>query len=427
MAEMVQKQILPRVSLTAVHTEKFKSAYMSVQFLAPLNKADATLNALVPMVLCRGTQNYPDMERLSAALDDLYGGAIEPAIRKKGDRQCVGFVASFLDDAYTPDGQPLLEQAAALLGELLLHPATGEGGGFLPTYVEGERANLVDRIRAQMNDKRQYAKNRLLELMTGEPDRLGDEKSAAAITDAALWQRYEQLFRCPIHIYYSGSAPVARVEEAFSAALADLPPVGTDAAAQAGTTASLGRELPPENHEEAMDVTQGKLGLGFTCGVRLTDPDYPAMHILSALYGATTTSKLFLNVRERLSLCYYASSQYDKFKGLILVSSGVEFEKRQEAQDEILAQLENCKQGKIEPWELEAAKRSAVSATLTTLDSQSRQEEFWLGQAILPGDDPEALVERYDTVTQEQVVAAAQKVKLCATYFLKGKEDSTVG
>lgn len=427
MAEILQKEILPRVSLTVVHTDKFKSSYMSIQFLASLNEKTAALNALVPMVLRRGTECYGDMERLSAALDDLYGGTIEPAIRKKGDKQCVGFAASFLDDAYTPDGSAILEKAAELLGELLLHPATGKKGGFIPAYVEGERSNLVDRIRAQINDKRLYARDRLLTLMTGEPDRLGDEAHAAAITEEMLWKRYQDLFIEPIHIYYSGSAPIERVEEAFRHALADLHQISIGTTSGSDVLAASDRELIPQNHEEAMDVTQGKLGLGFACGVRLTDSDYPAMHILNALYGATTTSKLFLNVREKLSLCYYANSQYDKFKGLMLVSSGVEFEKRTEAQDEILAQLDACKQGKIEPWELDAAKRSAVSATLTMLDSQSRQEDFWLGQSVLPGEGPEELVKRYEAVTMDEVIAAAQKVKLHTTYFLKGKEDTTVG
>ncbi len=425
MADILRKEILPRVSLTAAHTTKFKSAYISVQFLVPLEEETAALNALVPMVLRRGTQRYPDMERLSAALDELYGGAVEPAIRKKGSTHCVGFAASFLDDAYTPDGAAILEPAAALLGELLLRPAT-EKCRFLPAYVEGERANLIDRIRAQKNDKRQYAAMRLDQLMCREPDRLGDEASAAAITGETLWQRYQALLACPIHIYYSGSAPIKRVEEAFRNALAGLPD-GTTGGTVTQADAVSGKVTAFQNHEEVMDVTQGKLAMGFQVGVRVTDSDYPATHILNALFGATTTSKLFMNVRERLSLCYYASARYDKFRGLILVSSGVEFNKRREAQDEILAQMENCKQGKIESWELEAAKRSAVSATRTMLDSQSRLEDFWLGQAIMPGDDPETLIGRYEAVTMEQVVSAAQRVELHTVYFLKGKEDEVSG
>ena len=141
------------------------------------------------------------------------------------------------------------------------------------------------------------------------------------------------------------------------------------------------------------------------------------------MFGGTTTSKLFLNVREKLSLCYYASSQIEKLKGVMLVSSGVEFDKVEEAKGEILAQLDNCKGGKIEDWELEGARRSVVSAYRSVLDSQGRLEDFWLGQAVAGLDEgPEALADRLERVTREEVAAAAGKLALDTVYFLKGKE-----
>ena len=145
--------------------------------------------------------------------------------------------------------------------------------------------------------------------------------------------------------------------------------------------------------------------------------------MLNALYGGTTTSKLFLNVREKRSLCYYASSQLEKLKGLMLVSSGVEFDKKQEAQDEILAQLENCRQGRFDAQELEAARRSVVSSLGALTDSQSRLEDYWLGQAAAGVDEtPEALSARLERVNAQQVQAAANKLELDTVYFLKGKE-----
>ena len=154
MTEVTRTELLPGVYLTAVHTMKFKSSYMGIQLLTPLREEHAAANAMIPTVLRRGTERCPDMESLSAALDELYGGAVEPIVRKKGETQCVGFVASFLDDAYVPDGTPILERAAALLGEMLLTPAR-ENGGFVSAYVERERAKLVGRIRAQDNGKQQ--------------------------------------------------------------------------------------------------------------------------------------------------------------------------------------------------------------------------------------------------------------------------------
>ena len=142
MSETIRRELFPGVWLRSIHTNKFKSSYLSVTLLAPLEKDNASANALVPYVLRRGTAAHPDMESLSAALDELYGGAIEPVVRKKGETQCVGFVASFLDDTYALEGEAILEPAANLLGRMLLDPVTEEGV-FRTDYVEGERANVV--------------------------------------------------------------------------------------------------------------------------------------------------------------------------------------------------------------------------------------------------------------------------------------------
>ena len=173
-----------------------------------------------------------------------------------------------------------------------------------------------------------------------------------------------------------------------------------------------------------MDVTQGKLALGFrTGGLTCWETDYPALYLAVAVFGGTTLSKLFMNVREKLSLCYYASATLEKMKGLVLVSSGIEFDKYQTAKDEILAQLEAVKRGEIEDWELEGSRRTLIGALRSTLDDQSRQEEYWLGQAAagLEGG-PEELAAQLEGVTREQVAAAARKLELDTVYFLKGKE-----
>lgn len=425
MIEVTRTQLLPGVHLTAVQTQKFKSSVLGMQFLLPLAREQAALHALLPMVLRRGTAEHPDMESLSAVLDELYGGSLEPTVRKKGETQCVGFVGSFLDDAYTLDGSAVLEPSAALLGELVLRPYTRDEV-FCPDYTRQERENLVTRIRAQVNDKRQYAQVRVVaEMCAGEPfgvDKLGDEASAAAITPQKLWDCYQQVLRtAPIEFYYCGSAPLERVRAAVQAIVDGLP---------AGERAPLARPekgnapAQPRRVEEALDVTQGKLAMGFrTGGVTCWEEEYPAMAMCNAVFGGTTLSKLFMNVREKLSLCYYASSTLEKMKGLILVSSGIEFDKFQQARDEILHQLEEIRQGNMEDWELEGTRRTMIGAHLATLDVQDRQEDFWLGQTAAGLETGiEELVAQLEQVTREQVAQAAQKLELDTIYFLKGTE-----
>ena len=414
----------PGVRLTAVRTTKFKSSVLAVRLLMPLSAETAGLGALVPAVLRRGTADHPDMESLSAALDELYGGSLEPSVRKRGETHSVGFSASFLDDAYALEGEAILEPAAALLAEVLLRPYTRDGA-FCPDYTRQERDNLVDRIRAQINDKRQYAQLRVVaEMCAGEPfgvDKLGDEETAAAVTPQALWEHYQKLLRtAPVEFYYCGSAPLERVEGAVRAIARRLPqgertPVPRPAKGSA--------PAQPRRVEEALDVTQGKLSMGFRTGADAWDEDYPALTLVNAVYGGTTTSKLFMNVRERLSLCYYASSGLMKYKDVMLVSSGVEFDKVGQAQDEILAQLQNCQEGQFSDDELEWARRSVVSTLMTTLDAQSRLEDYWLGQSAAGlTEAPDELAERVEHTTREQVTAAARKLTLDTVYFLKGKE-----
>ena len=375
-------ELQPGVWLTAVQTKKFKSSVLGAQFLAPLTAQSAAVNALTPMVLRRGTAKHPDLESLSAALDELYGGSLEPMVRKKGETQCVGFVGSFLDDAYTLNKEQVLEPAAALLSELIGAPYTRDGA-FCPDYTRQEKANLIDRIKAQVNDKRQYAQIRVVaEMCAGEPfgvDKLGSMEAVEAITPQTLWEGYQTLLnQARVELYYCGSADPERVQAAFHPLLTVLPE-----GKRAGLVRPAKKKAPktPRRVEEALDVTQGKLAMGFRTNCDALDEHYPGLMLVNAIYGGTTTSKLFMNVREKLSLCYYASSGLMNDKDVMLVSSGVEFDKVGQAEGEILSQLYKCQAGDFSDDELEWARRSVVSTLRTTLDTQSRMEDYWLSQS----------------------------------------------
>ncbi len=272
--------------------------------------------------------------------------------------------------------------------------------------------------RAQVNDKRYYALSRLTQLMCeGEARRGGQAGGRGARRRPHPAEAVEALSGscCPRRRSkldpHCGSAAPDRVAEALSAALSGLP--RSEERLEADCEVRLHAGAEPRLEEERMDVTQGKLALGFrTGGITCWEEDYPALVMCNAVFGATPLSKLFLNVREKRSLCYYASSNLEKMKGLLLVSSGIEFGQYQQARDEILAQLEAVRRGEIEDWELEGARRTLIGGHRSTLDDQSRLEEFWLGQTAAGLDTGiEELVEGLKAVTREQVAAAAQKLE----------------
>ena len=136
--EVIRKKLADGVHLTYLPARKFKTSLLSAQFLTPLRQETASANALLPAVLRRGTVPCPDMGSLAAKLDRLYGASIDYTVRKKGENQCVGFVASLIDDSFAPGGEKLLEPVAELLGELICDPAT-ERGRFVPAYFESEK------------------------------------------------------------------------------------------------------------------------------------------------------------------------------------------------------------------------------------------------------------------------------------------------
>lgn len=417
-----RREIMQDVFLTYLPAQRFKTSRMTVQLIAPLQRETAAANALLPAVLRRGTVRCPDMESLSAALDTLYGANIDYTVRKKGERQCVGFAAGFIDDAFTPHGEKLLEPVSAMLGELLLDPVT-HGGRFLSSYVESEKANLIDAIRGLKNDKRDWADIRLMqEMCAGEPYsvlRLGDEETAGRITNQSLYVHGQALMASSrVEVIYCGSAEAQRVEDAVLTALAALP-----RGAQTALPEVQRIQAPdtPRRIVETMDVTQGKLAMGYRC----SSDDYPAMVLANLIFGGTSNSKLFLNVRERLSLCYYASSSYARSKGILTVSSGVETKDFRRAEEEIGRQLAAVQQGDWEDWEQEGALQAIRASLLSLSDSQGALENFYLGQ-IASGveETPEELAAALEQVTKERIMAAAQTVKPDTVYFLSGKEEA---
>ena len=418
---MTRRNLMENVYLTYVPSEKFKTSFLSAQMVAPLTAETAGLNALLVNVLGRGTLRCPDMAAIARELDLLYGARLEPTVRKKGENQVFGFVASCVDDRLLPAGERLLEPLADLMGETLLSPAT-RNGRLRGDYVDSERENLADLIRSEINDKRAYAARRLIALMcAGEPyglSRLGEAREVERISLRKLNSHYQSLLpRARLELFYCGPAPEERVAGLFARAFAGLPRQGR----QLEPAPTVRREAPEEPRVtvEELDVSQGKLGVGFRLGAE----DTAAALVMNTMFGGTSTSKLFLNVREKLSLCYYAGSSYHRRKGLITVSSGIEPANYQRALDEIMAQLEALRRGEWEDWELEGAKSSLRNALRSVEDSAASLEDFTMGQMAAGGEETiPGLLAAVEAVTPERVRQAAERTWTDTIYFLKGKE-----
>ena len=416
-------ELLPGVWLNMVQTDRFKTGCFSINFLRPLRLETAAPNALIPSVLLRGCSMCPDMQTISNHLDTLYGAGVGTLVRKKGEVQSVGLYADFLEDRYA-GSEPIFSQMMDFIRDLLFYPCLNNGG-FLPEYLDGERCNLVNTIEAKINDKRAYAVSGLIRNMfRGEAyavPRLGKKDTLNALSGQdlyTLWQ--DMLASSRVELFYLGQKSREEVTARLQSVLSDLPRVRELIPVQ---TVPVIPNRPVQFVEKALDVTQGKLSLGLRTDITATDSRYPALLLLNAVYGAGMTSKLFLQIREEQSLCYYANSSLDKFKGVMIVSSGIEFDHYEVARDGILHQLELCKRGEITEQEMESARNYLISSLRSGNDSPGRLDDYAIGQSVAGLDGTmDDLARRLQCVTMDQIVEAANTLRLDTVFFLKGVE-----
>jgi len=250
---------------------------------------------------------------------------------------------------------------------------------------------------------------------------LGEKDTLENCSGEELYRRWiRMLSSSRMELFYLGQKPRENVVSAVKRMLEELPRADVLDAVE---TKVVLPDRPVRYVEDSMDVTQGKLTLGLRTDITVRDPRYPALMLLNTVYGAGMTSKLFLQIREEQSLCYYANSSMDKFKGVMVVGSGIEFENYEVARDGILHQLDLCKKGEITSQELESARNYLISALRTGNDSPGRLDDYAIGQSIAGMDGSmEQMAQILKTVTLDQVVEAANTLKLDTVYFLKGVE-----
>ena len=410
----------PGVILRCCRDSRFKQGCLSFQIVRPMAEPENAMNALLPSVLLRGTNAHPDLRTITHRLDELYGASVSSVVRRVGDYQTTGLYCGFMDDRFALPGDRVLEPMLEFLAELLLDSPV-ENGGFLPSFVESEKKNLIATIESELNDKRAYAMGRLLRTMCradtfGLP-RLGDKEQVAAIEPAALYCHYQTILReSPLEIFYVGSAEGETVAQLLKPLLDRLDRNYVNLPGQTGFHACEGSDLV-----ETMEVSQGKLCMGFTTPITNRTADFPAMQMLNTIFGSGMTSKLFMNIREKMSLCYSIGSGYYGTKGIVTVSAGIDFDKEEVTRQEVLRQLKACQEGDITDGELTAARQAILSSLRSTHDSPGAIEGYYATAALSGmGMTPRQYMAAIEAVTKEQVVAAANSLQLHTTYFLKG-------
>ncbi len=420
------RHISDAITLTAIQTDRFKTGVLTITFSMPQNPVRAAHHILLTGIMRRGTQRYPSLAAINRRLDELYATEVEIRSSKLGKNLLLTITAEILDDRYVRSQTDILAGVIDALSEIVLHPLYAHDS-FNEETVTQEIRCAIDALDAEINNTRAYAVTRCTEAMYRENPEFPTVKKikdVLSLTDGkTLYRHYcELLSLASVNVFYIGGAPIDRVASLLDTAFAEYPQgarAGVIALSPATPCASIALK-------EQMPVSQGKLAMGFRTGISIaTAPDYHKGLVLNELFGGSPASKLFLNVREKMSLCYYCSSSYSIYTGDMMVSSGIEVKNHDRVRQAILSQFADIQQGRFTDTEFEAAKRSLENCYRQIYDNPLDLSSFFGSRRFFGfAEDVEDCREAIAAVTREDVISLAQGVVCDTEFFVEGTTES---
>ncbi|MGC8487493.1 MAG: EF-P 5-aminopentanol modification-associated protein YfmF [Clostridia bacterium] len=412
------------ISVYVHPTDRFKTIALYAVWVEELDAGTAALTAMVPYCLRRGTTRYRTFTAMQAHLEDLYGASFRADVGKMGERQLLSFRLEIPDGRFLPGHPDTLAAGLDFLHAVMETPNLTADGRFPESVVQQEKDILHRQIEGLINDKAQYALLRCLESMAdgarfGVP-RYGRVEDLVDIgTDAVTARWSEGRKNWPLMVFAVGAVDPATFESSVrerflgQRSTRTLPPLTLFSAKHQG------RLIVDEE-----DVRQGKLQLGLATGIQLSDPDYAALMMYSGVLGGFPHSKLFVNVREKASLAYYAYARVDGALGLMMIGAGIEFSDFRPALDIIRRQLDDMREGRISEEEMSFTLESFTSELRAEADSPSaligRELETRL---VGGGPSSEELGAQLAQVTRDDMVRVGEQVEMDTIYFLTARGE----
>lgn len=415
-----RRKIADGVYFSSITDKRYKKNLISVAFSTQLSEDTATENVIVPVLLTKCNSKLPTYKAFNNKMSRLYASGIGGTAGRQYDLQTISFGAYYLDDIYALSGEKMTGIMTDILIDCLTSPVT-ENGVFSEKFVELEKKTVIDNIETAINDKRSYAIERAMKtICKGEPASVcsyGTVEKAKLITSDSAYKAYRRMLETmPCEIICTGCSDFDGVAEKFAAAFEKIGRHDIE-----NTTIALSPvKTQTEEVTERLTVNQSKLVLGF----KSHSDDDAALVLLQKIFGGTTSSKLFRNVREKMSLCYYCSAARNDLKGIMLVNSGVENENIKKTKEAVIDQLEEIKNGNFTNEDINFAEMAIKNDFKSVADSAGNVSN-WYFDCIRKNDivTPEEKLGRYLGVSKERIIAAAKSMVLDSVYVLTGNEN----
>lgn len=417
---MESYKINENITLHYIPMTKLKTTSVGIYIGRELNKEECSYNAVLPYVLMKGCKMAENASEIAKSLQNLYGAKFYTGINKRGDNQFLNFEGEVISDRFAPNREKLLNGLINLMLSVLFEPVTEEDG-FLPDVTEREKINCMNKIKSLINDKTGYANIRCQEEMFKDEQfsvsEYGYIEEIEKITAKSLYKHYKDIIgRSVINIFVCGELNIHEVREEIEKKISGI----AFKAASLKKPEILKKSSAKVDVRENTELTQGKLAIGFRTNISCYDNDLWALLVANNIYGGGLGSKLFNNVREKLSLAYYIATVVDRYKGFMLLYAGIAFEKLEEAENEIFFQLNEMKNGNVTDDEMENAKSEIINSLNSCYDNQKLLQSYYMGNIISGVDlSLEDYKENIKRVTKQEVIDVINKLEPDTVYFLE--------
>ena len=421
-----KREIKEGIKVHLIKNDNFKTDFTVVFLTIPLEKENITKNALIPAILRSGSHKYETYQKISEELEMLYGASFDCGIDKTGDNLVLKFYIESINDNYLPQINNNLEKVLEILLDIIFDPKV-TNDEFEAEYIEIEKRNLEMIIKAQKDDKDQYAYDRCINIMYNNSgyglSKYGNLEDLQAINSHNLYEQYKQLIdNAKIDIIISGDYEEEKILNYVETneLIKKLNPRKEKININKYSTEIKDKKDKANEINEELDIVQGKLVIGLDILPNELG-DFRFISILyNAIFGNGVSSKLFQIVREKESLAYTAKSEYIAQKNNIFIRCGIECQNYEKATELIKKLLEDMKNGEFSEEDITKAKDYILAGVDAINEVQDSQILFLFGQELTKM--PLTIEEHKNNiqkVTKEQIVEFANKIQLNTIYFLK--------
>jgi len=414
-------EITKGVHLHFIQSEKFKTNKIKVRFSAPMSEKTIAGRVLTASMLETSNALYPASQSFREKLANLYGANFSTSLSRRGLVHYLDINLSFVRDQFLSRKNVLTDEILDFLKASLFSPLSN-GNAFDAKTFEIEKKNVLTDLEAEIENHFYHAHRKLNDLFYDLSEmripRVGTVELVEKETAESSFATFQQMLKeDQIDFFFIGNFNEIAVRDKiqdFHFAEREQP---LELMYQQNYS-----NVTRENLEQR-EVHQSIIELAYHFSAQYGDSEHLPLIVLNGLLGGFAHSKLFVNVREKESLAYTISSNFDIFSGLLRIYAGIDRANRTKTIALINRQILDLKRGNFTDDELEQTKKMLKNSILLAQDRQNTLIERAYMSAVLGKKflSLEAWLESLENVRKNEVIKAAQQLKLQAIYFMEGK------